>query len=103
MEDLESLSIFKKIIIANWKYSPSEKEIRKMVQYAKKNNITIVGTSLWSKFTDQYKNCEDKYALYKELGIPIFIHGKIKTIDDIKYAKNSSSINGIFNLTDYII
>lgn len=79
---------FDKVLIANWKFSPSFGELEEMIGYARSKKIRIVGTSLWSNFK---MNKNDKwikyYEFYEKKKIPIFIHGSINNKEVVEYAK----------------
>lgn len=90
---------FKTILIANWKKNPTKTEILEIVNYCTLNKIKILGTSVWSKFTTNYTNSKEYYTLYKNLNIPIFIHGGIDNPEAIDYAKSNNF--GVFSQTEF--
>jgi glycerophosphoryl diester phosphodiesterase len=101
IEDIKELysKLNKTVVIANWKKNPTFDQVKEMVDYCKANNINIFGTSIWSKNTKYYDKAKRFYKYYKKLGIPILIHGDIKSKEQLEQAKNDGY--GVFNQTDY--
>jgi hypothetical protein len=98
---LNSLKVFKNVLIANWKSYPSIDEIGNMITYCDKNQINIVGTSLWSKYSKNfYKHC-NYYEFYANKNIQIYVHGEGCNDSTIVYDYLKNNI-GIFSKLKFI-
>lgn len=103
LKDVIDSGKYQKVLIANWKLSPDFKELEEILNVSKNNNIAIFGTSIWSKYEENYENYEKSikyYDFYKKNNIPILIHGGIQSKEAIKYAKDNKF--GIFSQSKYV-
>jgi glycerophosphoryl diester phosphodiesterase len=97
LNDIVAIGTFKKVVLANWKYTPTTEKIQTILDTANRHNIEIIGTSLWSKFSKHYDI--KKYEFYNKLKIPIFAHGNMTNKNQLLWARNNTQ--GVYNLTKH--
>ncbi len=96
----QSKASFSEALIANWKHTPSEEGIFKMLDTARRHDIQIVATSIWSPYMLAFGISKWYYGFYAKLGIPIHVHGGIDRADRVEFMMNNGY--GVFSDTRYV-